>query len=220
MPNVFCVLVADVVQSSALPDLRDVLSSKLRIANMHHLREKLIRLPYAVTAGDEFQTVTQRLSEVPALIFDLRRRLRPLELRIGLGFGGVAGRVRPPVNALGGQAFQFARHALEEIKSRTAHKYGVLTAFRSTNERFDLVANLVYGLHDTLLLGISEKQWETIAAYIPRNRVDLTAKALKVNVSTASRNLKRGYYWQFADTIADMSKIIEFHFREFARKSA
>jgi len=163
-------------------------------------------------AGDEFQTVTQKLSEVPALIFDLRRRLRPLELRIGVGIGGVDGRLRPPVNALGGQAFQFARHAMEDIKDRSSHKYQVLTAFRSTNERFDLVANLVYGLHDTLLLGISEKQWSTIAAYMARNRVDLTAKAMKVNVSTASRNLKRGYYWQFADTIENMSQIIESYF--------
>jgi hypothetical protein len=210
--NVTCVLVADVVESSALPDLRAVLRAKIRIANISHLEEKRIRLPYAVTAGDEFQTITQKLSEVPALILDLRRRLRPLELRIGIGIGDISGPVRPPVNSLGGQAFQFARHAIESIKGRTSHKYDVLTAFRSANEQFDLVANLVYGLHDTLLLGISEKQWDAIVAYMPRNRVDLTAKALKVNVSTASRLLKRGYYWQIADTVEKMSKIIEYSF--------
>src|SRR5260370_41005213 len=138
--------------------------------------------------------------------------MRPLELRIGLGSGTISVPVRPHVNALGGQAFQLARHAIEGIKGRTSHKYDVLTAFRSTNEQFNLVANLVYGLHDTLLLGISEKQWKAIAAYMPRNRVDLTARALKVNVSTASRSLKRGYYWQIADTIEKMSKIIGFSF--------
>jgi hypothetical protein len=35
-----------------------------------------------------------------------------------------------------------------------------------------------------------------------------------VNVSTASRNLKRGHSWQFAETIENMSKIIESHFSQ------
>ena len=77
MPEkLFGVIVADVVGSSRTRDLRSVLGARLRRVTTAHLHEKRIRLPYAVTAGDEFQTVAHDLSQIPGLLFDLRRRLR------------------------------------------------------------------------------------------------------------------------------------------------
>src|SRR6267143_1854886 len=73
-------------------------------------------MPCSVTAGDEFQSITRDLPSVPAVIQDLRVALRPLSLRIGVGLGGVDGRIRPPVNHLGGEAFLCARQAIESIK--------------------------------------------------------------------------------------------------------
>jgi len=59
--RLWAVLIADVVESSGTRDLRTLLSAKLRIATTVHLQEKRIRLPYAVTAGDEFQTIACNL---------------------------------------------------------------------------------------------------------------------------------------------------------------
>ena len=95
-----------------------------------------------------------------------------------------------------------ARAAINQIKE--TRKYPTLTAFRSYNSEFDEIANLVYGLHDTLLRQISAKQWDTIAVYLIKNRVDYTAKALSIDISTASRNLKRGYFWQIEHTTVVM----------------
>jgi hypothetical protein len=201
------VLIADVIGSSSTPNLRSLLSAKLRIASLAH--QELLRLPYAVTAGDEFQTITAQLNGLPWLVFDLRRRLRPLEVRIGIGIGPVPEPLRPPVNELGGLAFQWARQAIEETKSGHAHKFEVHTAFRSANAEFDRVANLVYGLHDTLIRNPTEKQWQAIDAYIAKKRVDLAARALRISVSTASRSLRRGHFWQIEETIATMKKVIE-----------
>lgn len=201
-------MVADVKGSSVRPDVHSILDERLpRLAKVH-VAEKLISLPYAVTAGDEFQTITSTLDEIPRLIFDLRRKLRPLILRIGIGFGDVSERVRPPVNEMGGEAFQLARRALESLKGNRLHKFEVLTAFRSRNEAFDCTVNLVYGLHDTLVQNISEKQWDTIDMYLRKRSVALTAEALDLNVSTASRNLRRGYFWQLEETMESMKKII------------
>jgi hypothetical protein len=201
------VIVSDVVASSRTKDLRSVLSQKLRIATIAHLEEKRIRLPYAVTAGDEFQTVAADLRQIPGLLFDLRRRMRPLELRMGIGIGLIPGRLREPVNQLGGQAFEFARMAIGEAKQGRAHS-GTNTRFRSENEQFDLVANLIYNLHDALVGNPSEKQWETIDAYLAKGRVDLAAKVLKINASTASRNLQRSHLWQALETMETMKNII------------
>jgi hypothetical protein len=114
--------------------------------------------------------------------------------------------MRPPVNRIAGEAFEFARAAINEINE--ARKYPTLTAFRSTNFEFDEIANLIYGLHDTLLRHITAKQWETIATYLVKDRVDYTAKALSIDISTASRNLKRGYFWQIEHTAVVMETVL------------
>jgi hypothetical protein len=154
--------------------------------------------------------VAVRLAIVPELIFDLRRRLQPLSLRVGLGIGKINGRLLPPVNKLGGEAFQFARRAIEDVKQGASHKYPVLTAFRSGNEAFNRVANLIYGLHDTLLGEMSARQWKTINAFLThQKRAPQAARALSVGVSTVSRTLRRGHFWQIVETIEGMSEIIE-----------
>jgi hypothetical protein len=200
------VLVADVVESRSRSRLRAWLNEKLRIASTAHMNDGLIRTPYAVTAGDEFQTIARRADSMPKLILDLRRRLHPLQLRIGVGIGAIPGPIRRPVNRVAGEAFEFARDAINVIKE--TRKYPTLTVFRSPVPEFDEMANLVYGLHDTLLRQITAKQWETIATYMIKNRVDHTAKALAVDISTASRNLKRGYFWQLEQTAAVMGNVI------------
>jgi hypothetical protein len=205
------VLVADVVGSSRTGDVRSVLGAKLRTATAAHLGEKRIELPYGVTAGDEFQTVARGLREIPWLLFDLRRRMRPLHLRIGVGIGPISGRLKPPVNQLTGQAFRFARAAIEKTKQGRAHS-GKSTGFQSANEQFDLVADLLYSLHDALVGHPSEKQWETIDAFLAKGRVDLAARSLKLNSSTASRNLGRSHFWQSMETVEVMKEFIEISF--------
>jgi hypothetical protein len=71
-----------------------------------------------------------------------------------------------------------------------------------------LVANLIYNLHDALVGHLSEKQWRTVDAYLTRGRVDLAAKALRINASTASRNLSRSHLWQTLEMMDSMKTII------------
>jgi hypothetical protein len=208
--KVWGVLIADVIASRSTPKLRTLLRAKLRIASLAH--QELLQLPYAITAGDEFQTITAQLQGLPWLVFDLRRRLRPLEVRVGIGIGPVPNPVRPPVNELAGPAFEWARQAIVETKNSRTHKFEVRTAFRSANAQFDRVANLVYALHDSLIRDLSEKQWQAIDAYIAKKRVDLAARVLRIGVSSASRSLKRGHFWQTEETIETMKKVIEIAF--------
>jgi hypothetical protein len=211
--ELYAVVIADVVASGARGDVRSLLGKKLDAASEKHLRQKLIRLPYSVTAGDEFQTVTGNLPALPALMLDLRSALQPLSLRIGVGIGAVADRIQPPVNRLTGEAFQFARSAIENVKTSGLFKFEVLTAFTSRNVDFDRTINLLYGLHDTLVLKITPKQWAAIREFQERPTLEQTARRLKLDVSTVSRNLKRGYYWQLAETVSAVGPLIERTFR-------
>jgi SatD family (SatD) len=200
------VLIADVIHSSRKGRLRDLLGDKLEAASRTHERAKLIRAPYAVTAGDEFQVVPASIEAIPELILDLRRRMRPLGLRIGVGIGFIEGPIRKPVNRLLGEAFARARHAIDEAKSGAIHKYPTLTAFRTPRESFDHVVNLVYGLNDTLLRNMTDTQWRTLEAYTQKQSVDRAARMLRLNISTASRNLQRAHYWQLAEVASTMKE--------------
>ena len=207
--TIYGVLIADVLESRARTDIRGLLGRNLAAISQRHLRTKLIQLPYSVTAGDEFQTVTRDLPSIPAVILDLRRALQPLSLRIGVGFGRISDRIQPPVNRLGGEAFQRARGAIENIKAGSLFKFDVLTAFESCNAGFNSTINLIYGLHDTLVLKITEKQWETIEEFLDTPTLERTAKRLRLDASTVSRNLKRGYYWQLSETVKVAGSLIE-----------
>lgn len=203
----YAVLIADVIGSSGRRNLRPLLLKRLELARRAHLRARWIRLPYAVTAGDEFQAILSPDANIPQLIFDLRMKMRPLRLRIGVGFGAVSSRIQPPVNAMGGEAFQRARQALDSIKAGSP-KYHVLTAFRSGKEIFDSTANLIYALHDTLLLRITSKQWDTIQVFREKRSLESAAEVLRLDLSTVSRNLKRSYFWQIERTIAGLDRLI------------
>lgn len=205
----YAVLIADVVGSRTRRDLRALLGQRLELSSRAHLRAKFIRLPYAITAGDEFQTIVRSYARLPELIFDLRARLWPLRLRIGIGMGRVPGRLQAPVNRMGGEAFQRARAALEGIKKSAGNKVRVLTAFETSDGVFDSTANLIYALQDTLLRKITEKQWETILVFRQKRRLQAAARALRLDASTVSRNLKRGYFWQMEETLAGMTILIE-----------
>ena len=210
MPSeTYAVVIADVTESRSRADFRGLLGRKLAAVSKRHLRSKLIQLPYSVTAGDEFQTVSRDLPSIPAVLLDLRRALRPWSLRIGVGFGRISDRIQPPVNRLGGEAFQRARSAIENVKQSSLFKFDVLTAFESPSTSFNTTINLIYGLHDTLVQKITEKQWETIEEFLDRPTLEQTAKRLKLDASTVSRNLKRGYYWQLSETVRAAGSFIE-----------
>jgi hypothetical protein len=211
--GIYAVLIADVMQSSSRRDLRGILGQKLGHASKRHLRKKLIKLPYSVTAGDEFQTVIASLATVPEIVMGLRVIFQPLALRIGIGLGHIPGRIQPPVNQLGGEAFRFARHAIESVKNGTLFKFDSLTEFASRNERFDQTINLIYGLQDTLVRKITAKQWVAIEALTDNPGLAQAAKRLHLDVSTVSRNLKRGYYWQLSETVRVAGSFIEHTFQ-------
>jgi SatD family protein len=206
------VLLADIVSSRRRTNVRALLAERLRAVTQRHLRRSLIRLPYAVTAGDEFQVLCGALDEVPELVLDLRRCMRPFALRIGIGIGAVQGKIQIPVNRMEGEAFQFARRAIEALKQGDALKIEALTAFRSNRPVFDTTADLIYGLHDTLLIKVTEKQWKTIDQYTSKGRLETAGRALGVDFTTVSRNLKRSFYWQMEYTVRGMRKVIASQF--------
>src|ERR1700723_4677287 len=105
----YAVLIADVVGSRTRRNLRAVVGERLEKASRAESRGRLIRLPYAITAGDEFQTIAWSCGRLAELIFDLRERMWPLRLRMGIGIGNVSGKLQRPGKWLGGGGVEMGR---------------------------------------------------------------------------------------------------------------
>jgi hypothetical protein len=131
-----------------------------------------------------------------------------------VGIGHVSAPHRFPVNVFsGGEAFERARIAADQLKKDKSAKFRRLTRFASNNEFFDQIANTIYALHDTLVQSTSSRQWDTINTQISTGRQDLTAEKLKLDQSTVSRNLRRGYYWQIEETQETVRALVHQVFR-------
>ena len=209
--QIVAVITADITGSRNVPDFRKERDRKLRPLAKQHRADRLILSDYAVTAWDEFEGLVKPHS-VPTVLLDLRRHFYPLGLWIGVGLGTLSGPYRKPINIFGGgEAFERARTALTEIKEGR-YKSRRMTAFLSGNDEFDLIANTIYHLHDTLIQGISAKQWATINAQLSAKQQLKTAKRLGLDKSSVSRNLRRGFYSQIEETRTTMQSLLQRYF--------
>jgi hypothetical protein len=208
----YSVITADVVGSRGMASFPQRRDQKLRGITRLHTGMELILSPYTVTAWDEFEVVIAKPEFTPRAILDLRRTFYPLELRIAVGIGSAQGVHKKPINLhAGGEAFERARSATEKLKAGTP-KYRLLTLFDSGKPLFDTVANTIYSLHDSLLQRITSKQWAVINTLLETGRQEQAAKRLKLDISTVSRNLKRGSYWHLLETAEAMEQIVKAYF--------
>jgi hypothetical protein len=208
----YAVITADVVGSRRIASFRVKRDQRLARISRMHLAQKAILAPYTVTAWDEFQTILRRPEDLPRVILDLRRLFYPMQLRIAVGIGAVTEVRKAPINRYAaGEAFERARNAADRMK-RGSPKYRLLTGFESGKEVFDAIANTIYRLQDALVERTTARQWATINAQIDTDRQNATARRLDLDVSTVSRNLKRGYYWHLIETAEAMEKIVRAYF--------
>lgn len=204
----YAVITADIVGSRQIQRFRSIRDQKLKPLSRLHVSQKLILSPYAVTAWDEFQAILSSPAHIPRVILDIRRNFQPLQLWIAIGIGRVSEPHKAPVNVFsGGEAFERAREAVESLNAK-GRRSRALTAFNSGNDVFDRVANTVYHLHDTLIHEVSPKQWKTINVQLETRKQDLTAKKMRLDESTVSRNLRRGFYAQIEETRDTMEEFI------------
>jgi hypothetical protein len=204
------VLLVDVAGSSSITDFRQGRDERIGRLSKLHRGQEWTAADYTVTAWDEFQSVAWQLEHLPRILLDIRQVFAPWEVYAAVGCGLVSGwRSGRPINeALGGEGFERARAAMDALKSSRGDKYRRLSQFVTGNEDRDSLLNLIYGLHDTLVQQVTERQWETIGATLLLGNQEEVAARLGVQPSTVTRNLKRGHYWQMRETATMVSALL------------
>ena len=128
------VLIGDIVESRRTGDrqaLHDTVGDVLARANLDHP----VVDPAVITLGDEFQGVYATLGDALTASFHIRSRLRPTDVRFGVGRGAV--QVLDRARGIhDGPAYWAARDAIEAAKelARKAALRTTRTVYRSPDE--------------------------------------------------------------------------------------
>jgi hypothetical protein len=194
-------------------DLAAARDSMLGPLSRIHLAERLIIAPYAISAEQEFQTVLTAPVHLPRVVWELRTAFHPLTLRVAVGLGRLRSLPRRSGEAIheagSGEAFDNARLAGERLRARRGTKYPMLTLVCGVDPVLDAVMNCIFRLHDTLLLQITDRQWQALLALKREGRQDLAAAELGIDESTISRTLQRAHHWQQQDARRALAEILE-----------
>ena len=149
------VLTGDLIASRKVADreaLQATLLKTLRALNRRF--RDLVEVPLSVSAGDEFQGVFRPDGEIVRLVDALERELHPVEARVGIGIGAISTRFRKRSQEMDGEAFRFAREALEATRRPSPDTW---LWFRTAAEEFDLAANAI-----ALLATLAKRGWKAL----------------------------------------------------------
>lgn len=114
----YCAIIGDICRSRDVAD-RQALQQKLAtiLDEINNVYQALIGARFIITIGDEFQGLLLNPQALTAIIFDIKRRFYPNQLRFGVGIGDISTAINPQM-AIGadGSAYHLARQNIEKIK--------------------------------------------------------------------------------------------------------
>ncbi|NLJ83550.1 MAG: hypothetical protein GX336_01400 [Halanaerobiaceae bacterium] len=180
------------------------------------IREKLSKIvypenmiaPFKLSRGDEIQALFKGYLAFPGFIRQVRYILRPMELRLGIGYGKIN-----EVNeitkisdswTLNGPAFHYARESLEAIDNSDQFK----TRFMSNNE-IDEAINTILFLIDTIQEEWTEAQWEAVYYYEKLGTYKKAAEILKIAPQNVNKRCKTARWKEIEHAEKSISRLVE-----------
>lgn len=190
------VITADVIGSKKYGKLQYNLMESLNKLKKH----PAIIVPFSISRGDEIQGVLDGWLKAPEIIRNLKYTCRPMNLRIGIGFGSEEEEnIRPSSWEMNGPAFYHARSALEELDRQK----GYYSIIKSGISDFDNFINCIMLLVDTIQNKWTDKQWEAVQVYEEKGTYEEAAKFLNISMQNVEKRCKAANWKQLkrAETI-------------------
>jgi hypothetical protein len=185
-PRELACLTSDLVDSKHEPRRRDVqlrLEKVLRSANATFRAE--LAVPLAVTLGDEWQGLARSVQAAFRVEFHVRRALRPLRMRSGIGLGPLSTPLRKRTAQMDGPCFHRSRAALAAAKKRGDSATVLDSGRPATDGYVNAVERLLHGVVDDW----TEVQAESVLAYLDTGRETMAARARGVSQPTLHKSV-------------------------------
>ncbi len=191
----------------------DVIDSQKQTAFSKMIRERLkdmdipgLEFPFALSRGDEIQGILPEAGDVLATVRRLRYSLKPLEIRVGIGFGPIeeiSGEARTSWD-LTGEAFFGSREALDKLKDEEIPK----TVFHSGEMFKDLSVNSILALLDIMMNDWTDLQFKYVIFYEKLGTYEKVGKTLNVSAPNVQKACKRANWETVSRIEENVDKII------------
>jgi hypothetical protein len=204
----YAVITADIIDSQKQPKQVALLKAKLESFDSAGLLTG-----FAFSRGDEIQAVCRELELLPVIIRKLRYRCIPLKLRIAVGIGLIesAGKLYTSSWDMNGEAFFKARAALNRLAAVNRKFPGTFIA--SPDPGFDLAANTIYSLYDTIINHWTEKQWMTVHGYEANLTLVKTAAVFNVTWQNIQKICKAAEWDRIQAAETNLAMILAGNFK-------
>lgn len=215
--GLYLVVIADVIRSRGSKEAASI-DERLRIVN-GEAKDGLL-VPFRCLRGDEIEAVLDTGGSFIKTVRTLKHRLRPLKIRIGLGFGtlDVQGALPEDPFALNGEAFFAAREALDSIKQMRGDQETILLRspyFRDSHAD-DETWDIVLRMYGSITSRWNAAQWDAVMEYDRQGLMTGAADRLDKLYQSVQRSLDRARW----DVVRDCEAWMEKHITELADASA
>lgn len=183
------------------------------LREMNRKYEATMKAKFMATINHEFQGIVCKGDSLLPILFDLKNRLYPLRVRIGIGIGEIEEESLSEWSiTVKGAGYEKAREALEDLRMRKKRKQVGHADVRAamcedSSERMNLI-NTILMLLTTIEDGWSDRQREIISLMMRRKEKQTdVAKKLGITQSTVQKSLTAGNYYVYEEAFQALNRV-------------
>ena len=183
------------------------------LREMNRKYEENMTAKFMATINHEFQGIVCKGEALLPILFDLKNRLHPLRVRIGVGIGEIEEESLSELAiTVKGAGYEKAREALEALRMRAKKKQVGHTDIRvemcdDSGERMRLI-NTILMLLKTIEDGWSDRQREIISLMMRRKEKQTeVARKLGITQSTVQKSLAAGNYYVYEEAFQELNRL-------------
>lgn len=188
--------------------LNRFLAEQAQKMTMNLQSKNIISTDVSISRGDEIQVFCSNITNIVEVTRKMRDYFRPLNIRIGIGIGGIDTDINENSWYMNGEVFFNAREALDEVKIQDKKR---MTYICSPNKQFDFIANSIYMLMDSIISEWSDAKWESIKAYEMYESFEKAGNQIGKSRQAISNNCKTAHYEKIKQAEQDLKEIIELY---------
>jgi len=177
-------VIGDIIGSRNVDDragLQRQLNAGLADVNRQYADQ--IASQYLLTIGDEFQGLLRTPEDLDRILASLRVAVHPVDLRFGIGVGGLVTPMREQAIGMDGPCFQRARAAIERAKERSTQ---IEVECGETHPGFEIYSLLSSGMRRSW----TERQQQIIDLSMSGMEGVEIARLLEVSQPAVSQHLR------------------------------
>lgn len=211
----YIVIIGDIINSRKIEkrgEVQERLKEILRDVNEKYNAD--IVAPFMITLGDEFQGLLHNGRNALKIVEELRSKLYPIRIRVGIGIGSVSTKLEQiETREIDGPCYYSARNAIDYLKKNENRYHSDEAETRIEIEDDSAgaanIMNTVFSLMSVIEKNWTERQRTIIYDFaLHQDGQEKCAARLEIAQSSVQRGLTNGNYYAYAKAMDTINNIL------------